>query len=395
MKTSQPSCNCGARPAPDARLVASRHRRTGEVHFPVFRDVSPLAADHETIALSERGALYSYSIIHPSPKSGAAPFAIGYVDFPEGARVFGRIVTEPIERPRIGTPLRAIHDAEHGYVFASISAGARNERDLRCRLRDDASSAGTPAIRARSCAGRHPRRARRRRRHAQGYPGKLLRERVRRNDPGPSVPSRPGDGRPARLQRGERLRERRDRAAPCAARPARRGIRHRPRLRRRELTQLGGGDDPAAAQRLEDGALRERGDGAACGLRDARDPLYRGMRCEAGDLAGIAVKNRYHGSLNEYAQQRKPTTVDEVLALAHGRRPADAPAVLPLPGRRRRGDRADHEAALGHRRPVRVLASIVQWASARTPRRRHPGCGDHRARGTARLRAEPASARAI
>jgi acetyl-CoA acetyltransferase len=32
------------------------------------------------------------------------------------------------------------------------------------------------------------------------------------------------------------------------------------------------------------------------------------------DLAAVAVKNRRHGSLNEYAQQRTETTIDEVLA---------------------------------------------------------------------------------
>ena len=124
MKTSQAKLQLWVETGDESRLVASRDRRTGEVHFPVFRSVSPLAADHETIALSERGALYSYSIIHPSPKTGAAPFAIGYADFPEGVRVFGRIVTGG-SRPRIGDSVRAIHDADHGYVFESISGGSK------------------------------------------------------------------------------------------------------------------------------------------------------------------------------------------------------------------------------------------------------------------------------
>jgi acetyl-CoA acetyltransferase len=34
----------------------------------------------------------------------------------------------------------------------------------------------------------------------------------------------------------------------------------------------------------------------------------------AADLAAVAVKNRHHGSLNEYAQQRTETSVEEVLA---------------------------------------------------------------------------------
>ncbi|NRF71047.1 thiolase family protein [Aquincola sp. S2] len=35
---------------------------------------------------------------------------------------------------------------------------------------------------------------------------------------------------------------------------------------------------------------------------------------QPADLAAVAVKNRHHGSLNEYAQQRSETTIDEVLA---------------------------------------------------------------------------------
>jgi uncharacterized OB-fold protein len=123
MKTSQAKLQLWSEASAKPRLLASRNMQTGEVHFPVFRSVSPLAADHETIALSERGTLYSYSIIHPSPKTGAVPFAIGYADFPEGVRVFGRIVTGG-SRPRIGDAVRAIHDAEHGYVFESIVSGS-------------------------------------------------------------------------------------------------------------------------------------------------------------------------------------------------------------------------------------------------------------------------------
>lgn len=35
---------------------------------------------------------------------------------------------------------------------------------------------------------------------------------------------------------------------------------------------------------------------------------------QPADLAAIAVKNRYHGSLNEFAQQQTPVTLEEVLA---------------------------------------------------------------------------------
>jgi hypothetical protein len=103
-----------------ARLLASRHRASGDVQFPPLRSVSPLAAEYETIALAEQGVLYSYTIVHASPKAGMPPVAIGYVDFPEGVRVFGRVCTHDAEQPRIGSRLRAIPDANHGYVFEPV-----------------------------------------------------------------------------------------------------------------------------------------------------------------------------------------------------------------------------------------------------------------------------------
>ena len=82
-------------------------------------------------------------------------------------------------------------------------------------------------------------------------------------------------------------------------------------------------------------------------------------RATRHDLAAVAVKNRYHGSLNEYAQQRAPTTVEEVLA---SRTIADPLTLLQCCP-----SQVDGAAALvlstrapTASRPVRVLASVVQ-----------------------------------
>ncbi|MDZ5459505.1 thiolase family protein [Azohydromonas lata] len=76
------------------------------------------------------------------------------------------------------------------------------------------------------------------------------------------------------------------------------------------------------------------------------------------DLAAVAVKNRRHGSLNEYAQQRSQTTLEEVLASRMIADPltllqccpsqVDGAAAVVL-GTRRRGER----------RAVKVLSSAV------------------------------------
>ena len=41
--------------------------------------------------LSSKGYLYTYSIIHGSGGVSPETYAVGYVDFPEGVRVFGQI----------------------------------------------------------------------------------------------------------------------------------------------------------------------------------------------------------------------------------------------------------------------------------------------------------------
>ena len=71
--------------------------------------------------------------------------------------------------------------------------------------------------------------------------------------------------------------------------------------------------------------------------------------------------------------------------LADDRRPADAAAVLSVASRWRRGGRADYEPPSGTSRQGAGLGRPE--GHSREARRRHPGCRDHSARGTARLRA--------
>ncbi len=41
--------------------------------------------------LSPVGTLYTFSEVHIAPKGFATPYAVGYVDLPEGVRLFGQI----------------------------------------------------------------------------------------------------------------------------------------------------------------------------------------------------------------------------------------------------------------------------------------------------------------
>jgi len=124
------------------------------------------------------------------------------------------------------------------------------------------------------------------------------------------------------------------------------------------LTQLGGGTIPL--QRNDDKTNLYAGAGmvlpAVYAMRGTR--FLHERRGTRADLAAVAVKNRSHGCLNEYAQQRTPVTTEDVL---NSRMVADPLTLLQCCP-----SQVDGAAALvlssrsGSGRSVRVLASIVQ-----------------------------------
>lgn len=100
----KPSSNAETSPVPmAARLDASRHLGTGRVFFPRIPADLPVASEYETITLGDEALLYSFTIVHPSPKSGKPPFILAYADFPEGVRVLGRLDGEAA--PQVGCAL--------------------------------------------------------------------------------------------------------------------------------------------------------------------------------------------------------------------------------------------------------------------------------------------------
>jgi acetyl-CoA acetyltransferase len=126
-----------------------------------------------------------------------------------------------------------------------------------------------------------------------------------------------------------------------------------------QLTQLGGGTIPL---QLNDHmtALYAKAGMVLPAVYAMRATRYLHERdATPADLAAIAVKNRFHGSLNEYAQQRTETTVEEVLASRMVAEPltllqccpsqVDGAAALVLTTRDRTG-----------RKPVKILGSAVQ-----------------------------------
>ena len=127
-----------------AALIASRCKGCGSHYFP--RSLScrnPDCKDKEVVEalLSRRGRLYSYTVqgYRPPPlfrMDSWAPYAIGWVELPEGLRVMGMLTGIAFEDIRIDMALELtvepLYRDEQGrdvvtYKFKPVAAALRSE----------------------------------------------------------------------------------------------------------------------------------------------------------------------------------------------------------------------------------------------------------------------------
>lgn len=113
-------------------LIASRCRDCGTLHLPAVAICAECAGDaFEPKVLGPSGSLYSYTIVR-TPGPGFPPvYAVGYVDFPEGVRVFGHVRMNEDDELRLDMPVtieravllnRADGTPVHGYRFVPEKA---------------------------------------------------------------------------------------------------------------------------------------------------------------------------------------------------------------------------------------------------------------------------------
>jgi len=75
------------------RLLASKCKQCGEIFFPKKNGGVCTHCQHDEfseITLSPKGKIYSYSVVNIRPPEyykGEVPYALGYVDLPEGVKV--------------------------------------------------------------------------------------------------------------------------------------------------------------------------------------------------------------------------------------------------------------------------------------------------------------------
>lgn len=75
--------------SPEGVLLANRCNSCGQIFFPkAIFCLNCLSEDMSELRLSRIGKLYSYTVGHMPSTHFEPPYAIGYVDMPEGVRIF-------------------------------------------------------------------------------------------------------------------------------------------------------------------------------------------------------------------------------------------------------------------------------------------------------------------
>jgi len=97
------------RPDGTGNLLGSECRSCGAHFFPVRAACARcLSQDLETVKFSTEGTLYTYSVVRQSTPAFEVPYALGYVDFPEGVRIMGQIGGVEFDDIKIGMPMKLV-----------------------------------------------------------------------------------------------------------------------------------------------------------------------------------------------------------------------------------------------------------------------------------------------
>jgi uncharacterized OB-fold protein len=88
------------------RLIGGHCDRCGVTAYPVPAQCPGCLGPFALRPLSATGVLYTYSVIHVGTPDRPAPYIVGYVDLPEGARLFAHVAETDEERLRPGMAVR-------------------------------------------------------------------------------------------------------------------------------------------------------------------------------------------------------------------------------------------------------------------------------------------------
>jgi uncharacterized OB-fold protein len=113
-----------------AALAGNRCNACGQVYFPraALACLNCLEKKLEDVVLSRKGTLCSYTVVHMPASGFQPPYAVGFVDLPEGVRVFTPLEMEegkPFKvgmemEIRVGTLWEEGDKEVVGFKFASV-----------------------------------------------------------------------------------------------------------------------------------------------------------------------------------------------------------------------------------------------------------------------------------
>lgn len=105
-------------------LMGNRCSRCGITLFPARPFCTSCFRDDQMseVQLSTRGTLHTYSTVYQSGPAFETPYVIGYVDLPEGVRVFARLQVESEQLLRPGMAMEL--------TFGEIARKDTGERRL-------------------------------------------------------------------------------------------------------------------------------------------------------------------------------------------------------------------------------------------------------------------------
>jgi benzoylsuccinyl-CoA thiolase BbsA subunit len=118
-------------PSENPSLIGARCKKCKEVFFPK-RFICPICFQENTlenIPLSNKGNLYTFCILERGPMGFDPPYAVGYIDLPEGVRIYSILAEADMKKLEIGMemelvigPIRKTSDGEEiiGYKFKPV-----------------------------------------------------------------------------------------------------------------------------------------------------------------------------------------------------------------------------------------------------------------------------------
>jgi uncharacterized OB-fold protein len=110
----------------EVRLLGARCNDCSMKVFPIT-DVCPgcLSSSSSALTLGGSGRLYSYTTVHVAPPGWETPYVVGYVDLPEGVRLFGKVKADGPHALSVDMPVgvRVVADGERFRYFFEPGTG--------------------------------------------------------------------------------------------------------------------------------------------------------------------------------------------------------------------------------------------------------------------------------